>query len=388
MAAVALGVFSLGIVPLICRLALYDKSFRVVQADEQNKVTKVAEKLQTKEKNKEVKQTKADSSTVFEYSKMNSYDLNKKVQDLAPFELAKIVPELSDEQVLGLKINSKAKFDAVYGPNSDIDRTSKLIGMMDRDALMEVSAYFSSDLLSASPVHYAFLTDEQAKILISLRRNKKESLREAVQALFINDKERFSLIDLGHTEFAYIQDLLPTKMRIEKYLQLNNPPSKVSPEVLNNLETLSPEELQKVADDLTDAEVLDYDFSKMPNKEESDLEKIMNILYPNKFSSERPANCIPLLLPKQIDTMCNGFSMYHWSQITDHQFSALDFSKIKNENKRKDAINKLLEGRFRDLDFGKRRLALIKDQPEKMKIIKENLNPDLREELKEFFPEA
>lgn len=149
-AAVALGVFSLGLIPLICRLGFYDKSSRV-------KTT--ALKGLDLEKLKVLEKTLTDEALV-------SIDL----WDLIP---------LSDSDSVRMQ-----KFEALHRIDGKEPRAKKLIPKFADSKVLSYRGLFS-------PSHWRCLSDEQVcEIAFFGLLRDQETLKKGVDALFNQDPAR------------------------------------------------------------------------------------------------------------------------------------------------------------------------------------------------------
>lgn len=461
-ATVALGVFSLGIIPLVCRLAFYDKSFKSLKepkkGSQEEKTSTLARDLALKSKTSGANPMLSVKEIAREYLSRNpsnqkflpldtneqanfvktlnlqeltllgailsdeqllNFDLrslngNKERFDalfplndpkadkilknfdtqqlraakdllsseqlarlypkqiveltktLNPQELTFLSSKLSYEQLLKFDLrslnHSKERFDALYPLNDP--KADRALNNFDRDQLIEAKDLLSNEQLKR-------LQDKQLKVLINFGRNDSKYLINLVNAVYLSNPKRASEMDLPYTEYSYIEKFLPADLRRLHFK--GDKKSNLPKEVLEKLETLDVEELKKYSDELTDYDVITYDFTKIPFADLEKRKQIIELLFPNKLLDKRAEKCIPLLLPKQLDAIYLAFSNYHWAQLSDDQLKYVDPLKIADEEERKQAIEAIFSYDSGDRDKQERRLIILKDRPGMLDEIRKDL---------------
>lgn len=362
LAAVALGVFSLGIVPLICRLTMYDKNIGLINKGEQSKVSKTAEKVNSKTAEK------VKAKKTYDLSKPKSIDLEKlsldEVSELGKLATYEQLGELIFSN-LNLFENDLERFKAIFDPKeSRIQEIIKAKVVVDDAELMNL---FSKE-------HWKIISDKGAQNASAIvGRLKNPQL--FVDAVFNEDEARFDRL-IQKVDLYQLKPYLNENLR-KKADILHN-------ETLKKLATMEPEELSKIAYKLSDEEIVTFDYSEASKKTPEEQKKIVKALY-DPLNRERASRILPKLLPEQVQLMCNGFEYFHWIKFDSEQLKGLDLTKIQEPENRKAAVEAMYQHRK------EKRIELFKElqaKPEQFKIVEESLTPRLFELLKEELKET
>lgn len=362
LAAVALGVFSLGIVPLICRLTMYDKNIGLINKDDQSKVSKTAEKVNSKTAEK------VKAKKTYDLSKPDSIDLKKLSLD----EVSELGKLATDEQLgelifsnLNLFENDLERFKAIFDPKES--RIQEMIKGRVVAQDTELMNLFSKE-------HWKMISDKGAlNVSQSVKRLKNPQL--FVDAVFNEDEARFNrliqTVDLYQLK-PYLNDNLRKKADV-----LHN-------ETLKKLATMEPEELSKIASKLSDEEIVAFDYSEASKKTPEEQKKIVKALI-NPYNRERPQRILALFPKEQVQLMCNGFEYFHWIKFYPEQLKGLDLTKIQEPENRKAAVEAMYQHKKENrIEFFKE----LQAKPEQFKIVEESLTPRLFELLKEELKET
>lgn len=331
-AAVAIGVFSFGLIPLICRISFYDKSFKIKTADEEGKTSKVAEKLQQekgrqqggKSNEKTVQKTRQNSSS--RISSKKTVEVPKDLSKLSVSELKELAHLLTADQLASIDLfhirDDEDRFNALFNPEEP--KTKEAIQKLPNPRLMIYNKVFSKN-------HWKCLTDDQVCYVLNYSIPK---LQLAVDALFNEDPARHARIKLDSDQ----------KAKIAIFLKIKKAPPKEEVKTFPDLSTLSAKEISNLVQGKTSTELLEVLGAQ--EKFFDDKEKFKAF-----FDMTLPVavELFKDILESYLTSFTELFSDEHWDSLDEGQAKQL----ILNLKDPKLAIEKLLkdEARFKSLNF-------------------------------------
>lgn len=405
-ATIALGVFTLGIVPLICRLAFYDKSFKILKQSgtDADKTSKLGGKI-----------LPAGKGSSHEYvidlkalKKMDIAELKKLGQSLPMKKVGELIDKIMTSSKPPAEIfkdgnNIDESFNALINFNSRTAADLAVLGdsltvMQAKGAILAVNKEkfdkekfrnfinpnktFDKDLISRmgsaeieeygdlfAPEHWAVLSDDQA-IYLTQKLSKLKDKQTPVKVLFNDNEERFRRLIKKLT----LKDLLPflsEKLKSEAEQEKKN--------TLSNLASLSDKELDKAVSSLDVKEFAGLDFSGFKDKDPNELKRNVRTLFGMRttYTSSEFDHKLQGIPAKQLEYLCNGFEFSDWIALDTDQLAAMDLTKIKDETVRKKVIN--------DHYRSDKVLRKLGDKKDQLRIIKDNLSEMDRQTYQEFF---